>query len=285
MKIRDVKKNVGFESPMLGDIRITGDTGWLADYRNNFALLDRFFVINYGMRDILTDTVSDFQSDTECVLYANKYTLDKLWDSLMFKYNPIYNVEEHTTETITNDNNITNDREEGQRERLTDNQYGKVKSDTRNVTGNQSQTVNNGEHNDNTSSSTGVSVAPFDTSTMHAKTQTQNSGNTHYGVQIVKTDTTDRTDTGTISTDAREDKSTVIDKPVNINDTRVEDLKQVLQRDREGNIGVMSAQSLIAEERQTALFNFWKEFFKIIVADCCMHVIADINPKLEGRWI
>lgn len=285
MKIRDVKKAVGFETPMLGVIRITGDTGWLTDYRNYFMYLDRYFVYNYGLRDIISsDSVEEFQHDVESALYANKYTLDTLWETTMFDYNPIYNVEEHTRETIENDNSITDDKKEGQRERTIDNQYGKMKSSSETNMGDFSQTVNNGEHNDNTSDSTGVSVAPFDTASMHPKTQTQTSSNNHYGTQIIKTDNTARADSGSVSTDAHEDKSTTIDKPVDINATRLEDLKQVLQRDREGNIGIKSAQSLIEEERQVALFNFWKSFFKIIVAECCCHVVTDINPRMEGWW-
>lgn len=133
---------------------IEGDTSnFLEDYDTNKEEYDRYFVHEYG--DRVVDLEAENEEDAEqeyleqmkSILMIYLFSWARLYYTLNIPFNPIYNVEEHTTNTY------------GQH--VTDNEYGQDKMTD--VYGNKSETI--GQRSD---SSTSYSVA-FD-STLEKET-------------------------------------------------------------------------------------------------------------------
>lgn len=155
--IRELYTLVG--SPFVLDPTVTypeieGDTSnFLEDYDTNKEEYDRYFVHEYG--DRVVDLEAENEEDAEqeyldqmkSILMIYLFSWARLYYTLNIPFNPIYNVEEHTTNTY------------GQH--VTDNEYGQDKMTD--VYGNKSETI--GQRSD---SSTSYSVA-FD-STLEKET-------------------------------------------------------------------------------------------------------------------
>lgn len=281
MKIRDIYNIVALQSPVLGNPVF--NTEWLDFYNDNYDILDRYFYLKWGNRVILADDMADFRLNAMSTLYTNKYKFDKLWVTLSLQYNPIYNVEEHTTETIKNDNVITDDKHNGPVETNYKTDYAPVVNRHDATYGDSNQNVTLGSHVDKVKNKADKKVAPFTDNSQHPTEWTNSDMTNNYGAQINRTENSSRHDVITNSTDDREDTAQSITMATDSDATRLEDLKQILQRDRTGNIGVMSTQNMIEQERRVALFNFWDTFFKEIVAECCMHILDDFkNIRVEG---
>lgn len=275
MTINDIYHSCGSNEKMLGNIRFTAD--WWNDYVANYAMLDNFFRRRYGKRVVIADNVNDFRADAESALYANKYMLDTRYKTLSLQYNPIYNVEEHTQETINNDNSILNDTENGRKQSSVKTDFGNTRTNSDTTIGETKQNTKNGSHIDQINESTVENVAPFNNDAMHPKAWVDKNTSANYGDQIVSIDNSPRHDVSTLESASHTDNTYLTEEANTVNITRTEDLKQVLQRDREGNIGVTSTQNMIEQERQVALYNFWVDFFKIVVKECCIWVISDFD--------
>ena len=241
-------------SPFVMDPTVTypvieGDTSnFLEDYDDNKEVYDRYFVHEYGDRVVDLDAETNADAETEyldqmkSILMIYLFSWARLYYTLNIPFNPIYNVEEHTTSTYGQ--HVT-DNEYGQ-DRMTD-AYGQhQKTD---VYGNHSETI--GQRSDST---TNYSVA-FDSALERETGKTEDSMGAQTNTTLSYTDThTDAAATDTHTRDSKKD--TVTSK------------QHVDTIDREGNIGVVSAtELLIQEERFRRNYSFFKNCFLTLIEE------------------
>lgn len=94
-------------TPVFGTSEQLQGLEFLAEYLQAFPQIDRRFMLekmSYTYIDpaeTVEDTLERFQLDVSSYLRANRKRYANLWEAYALEYNPIYNVEEHTTETTT----------------------------------------------------------------------------------------------------------------------------------------------------------------------------------------
>lgn len=219
---------------------------------------------------------------------AHEYELTKLIDTLDLQYNPIYNVEEHIVEKYIGDGTSKNDTNVNQTDVNKGNENTKTAYDT--LTENTNTTIN--EHNDTTTGTvndnfgrtagqytTSGNVAPFDSDVFHSNTQDINNhnedartdshttnSNIKYGEQSQKdTHTVNaHTDTATHTVDFTNTKNGIT------NQQGVTTTSYSKAVNRAGNVGVMSTQNMIQQERNIARFSIVEEICKIFIINFCV---------------
>lgn len=96
-------------APMFGSLQQLSELDFMSEYALYFDRIDRRFMLdkqsytpiwNVQEGDI-SATVADFQADVFNLLWSRKDRYSHLWAIRSVEYNPIYNVEEHTTNTLT----------------------------------------------------------------------------------------------------------------------------------------------------------------------------------------
>lgn len=232
MKIKELYKLVGSPfvlDPSMTYPTITGNTSnFLSDYNDNKSDLDNYFLKEHGNK--IVDLESEENADIilewntliksiQCV-YLNAWA--HIYYTLDIAYNPVYNVEEHTT---TKYGQHVTDVQYGEHE--TEMEYGEHETETE-----YGATENTyGTHTD---TSTDYSVA-YDSGT--EKETGKNTNET--GQQIDTTKLHTDTETSKLHTDTETSKLHT--------DTTTSKLHED-QVDRTGNIGIKSATALATEE-------------------------------------
>lgn len=249
MKIKDLYNLV--ESPFVLDPSMTypeieGDeANFLTEYNTNKADYDRYFLKEHGQKlvDIEGDTDADiilnWKAEIKAIqrIYLNSWA--HIFYTLDIAYNPVYNVEEHTT---TKYGEHETEREYGQHE--TDVQYGQHETDMQ--YGATSETL--GTHTD-TSTTYAVS---YDSATEKETGKVSDTIGSQTNTTLLHTDT----ETSKLHTDTTTSKLHTDTETSKLHTDTV---------DRTGNIGIKSASALAEEEillreRQT----FFKNVFLII---------------------
>ena len=226
---------------------IEGDeSNFLEEYNTNKASYDRYFLKEHGKK--IVDMESDEDSDiaTEWAnmiadiqrIYLNSWA--HIYYTLNIAYNPVYNVEEHTTskygehETEVEYGQHETDRQYGQHE--TDVQYGQHETDM--LYGATQDTL--GTHTD---TSTDYSVS-YDSATEHETGKNSNVVGSQINASLSHTDT----ETSKLHTDTTTSKlHTDIETSKLHTDTTTSKLHTDTV-DRTGNIGIKSATALATEE-------------------------------------
>lgn len=249
MKIKDLYNLV--ESPFVLDPTMTypeieGDTSnFLTEYNTNKAEYDRYFLKEHGQKlvDIEGDTDADvilnWKAEIKAIqrIYLNSWA--HIFYTLDIAYNPVFNVEEHTT---TQYGQHETDRQYGQHE--TDVQYGQHETDMQ--YGATSETL--GTHTD---TSTAYSVS-YDSATEKETGKTSDVIGSQTNTALTHTDT----ETSKLHTDTTTSKLHTDTETSKLHTDTV---------DRTGNIGIKSASALAEEEillRERQIF--FKNVFLII---------------------
>ena len=230
---------------------IEGDeSNFLTEYNTNKAQYDAYFLKEYGNRsvDIEGDTDADiilnWKNEIKCIqrIYLNAWA--HIFYTLNIAYNPVYNVEEHTTtkygehETEREYGEHETETEYGEHE--TENEYGE--HETENEYGATSETL--GTHTD---TSTAYSVA-YDSGTEKETGKTSDTIGSQTNTALTHTDT----ETSKLHTDTTTSKLHTDTETSKLHTDTV---------DRTGNIGIKSASALAEEE---ALLREKWVFFKNI---------------------
>ena len=240
MKIKDLYNLV--ESPFVLDPTMTypeieGDeANFLTEYNTNKAEYDRYFLKEHGQKlvDVEGDTDADIILNWKAEIKAIQRIYLNAWAHIFYTlniaYNPVYNVEEHTT---TKYGEHETEREYGEHE--TENEYGAT-----------SETL--GTHTDTT---TAYSVS-YDSATEKETGKTSDVVGSQTNTSLTHTDT----ETSKLHTDTTTSKLHTDTETSKLHTDTV---------DRTGNIGIKSASALAEEEillreRQT----FFKNIFLTI---------------------
>lgn len=239
VKIKELFKDIAdYNTPFLWPVedpsRITyptiegNESNFLTDYQADFKLFDRDFVHEYGERyvDFESEDPEDIAAEWTDELYSIlRIYLDswaRLYYALSIDFNPVFNVEEHTTSQYGQDVNTDS---YGQHQRTS--QYGA----TQETLGTRSD------------SSTSYAVS-FDNTTEKETGKQEDSIGQQVNSTLQHTDT--HTDAAAIDTH-----------------TRSQHTDQV---DRTGNIGVVSATSLVEQEiKLRRNYSFFKNCFLVII--------------------
>ena len=246
---------------------IEGDTSnFLTDYAAHKEDYDRYFVHEYGERLLDLDADNDADAEEEyldqmkSILMIYLFSWARLYYTLNIPFNPVYNVEEHITNTY------------GQHVTDTDfgassetNQYGaRTKTDT---LGARSETNQYGatEHTEGARSDTSTMYAVSYDSSLEKETSKQADST---GSQT----STDAQHTDTHSTQSVIDthgEAAVTDTHSALAKKDTTTSKQHVDTvDREGNIGVVSAtQLVIEEERFRRNYSFFKNCFLTMIEE------------------
>ena len=215
--------------PTMAYPEIEGDeSNFLEEYNTNKASYDRYFLKEHGKKivDMESDEDSDIATEWANMIadiqrvYLNSWA--HIYYTLNIAYNPVYNVEEHTT---TKYGEHETDVEYGQHE--TDRQYGEHKTDVE--YGQHETDMQYGATQDtlgsHTDTSTDYSVS-YDSATEHETGKNSNVVGSQTNSSITHTDT----ETSKLHTDTTTSK---------LHTDTV---------DRTGNIGIKSATALATEE-------------------------------------
>ena len=249
MKIKDLYNLV--ESPFVLDPSMTypeieGDeANFLTEYNTNKAEYDRYFLKEHGQKlvDIEGDTDADvilnWKAEIKAIqrIYLNSWA--HIFYTLDIAYNPVYNVEEHTT---TKYGEHETEREYGEHE--TETEYGE--HETENEYGATSETL--GTHTDTSTEY----MLSYDSAVEKETGKTSDVIGSQTNTALTHTDT----ETSKLHTDTTTSKLHTDTETSKLHTDTV---------DRTGNIGIKSASALAEEEillreRQT----FFKNVFLII---------------------
>ena len=195
---------------------------------------------------------------------SRKYYFDGLFATTQFEYNPIYNVDETTTETNTRTPNLTH-AEQGTTAETDTRKTEVTHGHTVNVTSSGTDSAETTETGENTDSVTGQNQV----TTYNSNTFLDDTKNTQSGTSSNErtAETTGTTSTTTATTNAGKDTtqnsggtSATTSRTATETGTDITEFS----RERVGNIGVTSSQQLIDAERKIRDFDIldiWLERF------------------------
>ena len=245
------------------------DKDYLTDYYNNSDMYDIYFLTMYKSL-ILNDTIENCITDDNITLYnniiksvilINDYKYNKLYQTTLLEYNPIWNVDgktittygSYTVDNLIGENEVTNTYGEhsdnyvvGAKTDTSINDYGerinvngeRITTDTQSLQAYDSTDyVNTNKNVSNQSEVTDTQSAYQDKLT---NTTSQSTNTTNFGKVENKINNGSRADKETYS----EHKDTI---------------------EKQGNIGVTSTQNLINQEREVAMFSFYNVLFNDII--------------------
>lgn len=237
---------------------IEGNTSnFITDYQNDYTLFDHYFITHYGDRTVSLDVDEEHVEEywQETMYSILRIYLDawaRLYYALNIDYNPIYNVEEHTTTTYGSHDTDTKYAQD-----QTTDSFGEHQ--TTNSIGQKETT--NGTRTDYT---TDYSVS-FDAATEKETGKTEDT----IGAQTI----TEGAHTDTITNAAATDTHTRAGRT----DT-VTSKQHIDTVDRAGNIGVVSATQLLAEEeklrRKQSFYN-----------NCFLTIVEELGAYYECDFV
>ena len=237
---------------------IEGNTSnFITDYQDDYFLFDHYFIFHYGDRivNLYVDEehIEEYWQETMYAIlriYLDAWA--RLYYALNIDYNPIYNVEEHTTTTYG-----AHDTDTKYAQDQTTDSFGQHQ--TTNSVGQKETT--NGTRTDST---TDYSVS-FDAATEKETGKTEDSVGSQTITEGAHTDTI--TNAAAIDTHTRAGRTDTVTSKQHIDTV-----------DRAGNIGVVSATQLLAEEeklrRKQSFFN-----------NCFLTIVEELGAYYECDFI
>ena len=237
-------------------------------YAKNYTTIDPFIRIMYGGMKTIVDDVNTFDILVGGYLTTQKEAIQKRYDVLRTKYNPIWNVDgkEKTQRKNTQSGNITN-----------------TKNGTMSTTKNGSVTTENGGTITNTKNgSVSRENGEVTTTVVNQKNPFESDGFVDDSKQTSTTPTNSSTETYNNVSDTQtmnnvastETYNNVTDSQSfnNYGDTQTFNNVKNVSREtltRQGNIGVTSTQSLIEQELSIRLNDFYMMVFAEILNTIC----------------
>lgn len=180
--------------------------------------------------------------------FMNQSIWQKLYDTTVLEYNPIYNYDR--TEEWTENEKMLDGRTAASTE-----------TETRNLkTGETSRTDSNGDVTTTGTMKTELNVSGYNEVTFTPSEETIETPDTMTSNNVIVDGTRDSTDTGTVSID-KKDTESLDRKRDNLRTGRAF-----------GNIGVTTTQQMIQQERETALFNMYNVITDSFVDRFCLMV-------------
>lgn len=180
--------------------------------------------------------------------FMNQSIWQKLYDTTVLEYNPIYNYD-RTEEWTENEKMLDNRTAAGN------------ELETRNLkSGETSRTDSNGDVTTTGTMKTELNVSGYNEVTFTPSEETIETPDTMTSNNVIVDGTRDSTDTGTVSID-KKDTESLDRKRDNLRTGRAF-----------GNIGVTTTQQMIQQERETVLFNMYKVITDSFVDRFCLMV-------------
>lgn len=180
--------------------------------------------------------------------FMNQNVWQKLYDTTVLEYNPIYNYDR--TEEWTENEKMLDGRTAASTE-----------TETRNLkTGETSRTDSNGDVTTTGTMKTELNVSGYNEVTFTPSEETIETPDTMTSNNVVVDGARDVTDTGTVSID-KKDTESLDRKRDNLRSGRAF-----------GNIGVTTTQQMIQQERETVTFNMYKVITDSFVDRFCLMV-------------
>lgn len=207
---------------------------YFGEYDEYMQSLDIDAKEKYGNLILVNDDFGIILNIIRSTCIKNDYKWGKLWSTLGLKYDPVANVEEHTTVTT---------------------EYGEHVTDT--DIGERTETTNIGERTETTSIGKRSSNSSEDGYTYPYENPDKQAHKAHNVFESGSEKATD-----SVTRESAEDnlhKSSATDKVTSHTHT------DTVTTDRKGNIGVKSSQSLVLEERGVALFYFWDVVYQDVI--------------------
>lgn len=224
--------------------------------------------------DSLPESNKQLIANTLWAMYDIQWT--KLWDTLLFEYNPIWNKDGTITEEVdrnlkgeTNDTNnntssltdsTTSQRDEATTEKQTSDQTVTSSNTQEQTTANQNDTSNKtfGFNSDEAVDKDSSSVTDSGSATTSSSTTDETSNEAEFDKTAEITDTTSKTSSSSSSNTGKQ--------------TNEQDEKVTTVRKEQGNIGITSTQQLINEERELWEFNYFNRVFEDIDKMLCLSI-------------
>ena len=180
--------------------------------------------------------------------FMNQSVWQKLYDTTVLDYNPIYNYDR--TEEWTENEKMLDGRAATS-----------VETETRNLkTGETSRTNSNGDVTTTGTMKTELNVSGYNEVTFTPSEETIETPDTMTSNNVIVDGTRDATNTGTVSID-KKDTESLDRKRDNLRTGRAF-----------GNIGVTTTQQMIQQERETVMFNMYKVITDSFVDRFCLMV-------------
>jgi hypothetical protein len=180
--------------------------------------------------------------------FMNQNVWQKLYDTTVLDYNPIYNYDR--TEEWTENEKMLDGRTATSAE-----------TETRNLkTGETSRTDSNGDVTTTGTMKTELNVSGYNEVTFTPSEETIETPDTMTSNNVIVDGTRDATNTGTVSID-KKDTESLDRKRDNLRTGRAF-----------GNIGVTTTQQMIQQERETVMFNMYKVITDSFVDRFCLMV-------------
>nr|WP_298060693.1 hypothetical protein [uncultured Blautia sp.] len=180
--------------------------------------------------------------------FMNQSIWQKLYDTTVLEYNPIYNYDR--TEEWTENEKMLDGRTAASTE-----------TETRNLkTGETSRTDSNGDVTTTGTMKTELNVSGYNEVTFTPSEETIETPDTMTSNNVIVDGTRDSTNTGTVSID-KKDTESLDRKRDNLRTGRAF-----------GNIGVTTTQQMIQQERETVTFNMYKVITDSFVDRFCLMV-------------
>lgn len=241
----------------LGDIIVNK---WDSEIDN----IDLYIQHYYSDRQIF-ETIEQFTSPViRALILSKKYEYDKLYGTLLLEYNPIENYSMQETGKDVTTSNVDNTSNIGKRD------------DTSVLTSDEYTDINimlNGSRTDNTTNNIGkktqiTQVAPFDNTYQDKDKVTNDSATDNVNVVIGEQENRNTLNAG----NRKQTNNMSLGAQTNTGNT-TSNINYNHEFERKGNIGTLTTQKMIIEERQVALFSFVERVARDVV-----------NAIAEGVW-
>ena len=245
---------------------LNSELSFMEEYNLNSNKLDLLFANTYASREFfiegdLNATIFLWEDLTNANIELNRYKYETLYNTTKFDYNPIenYNRKEEFTDIRTPD--ITTSIEEtttiGEQTNNGNTTYGSQTNSSTNVIGEKTDTTTNtiGDKTTTNKANTYDSSNLVDTNST-TETKGNDTSSVNFGIQTNTTNDTlgEKTDRSESTIGTRTDNGT--NKTV-VSGTETNNHTANIS----GNIGVMSTQDMIEQERKIALFSFYQVVF------------------------
>lgn len=222
------------------------------------STLVNYILTEYGEQEPLYDNPDILALQISLFSKIHEYTMQELWDTTKYEYDPIYNYDRHETETETPDITWTKNGTSSDTRNENGTNTGTVKNETET-----SVTSNTNESNNNTRNETGSNnnehtVSGFD-SNSYVNSYKDNAGNTNKITDNGGTEGKATSEAG--GSETRTDNlssSNKITANGTSNTTEKETGTRTYERRAYGNIGVTTTQQMIESQREIVKFSWYQ---------------------------
>lgn len=265
---------------------------YMVDYNANHAIYDaklvdykslRLLDVDKDVEEMTPEIFSDIQRHIQMMLLMNKYKYDGLFKTLSFEYNPIFNTEWKQTDkfgkqSIEDINGKT-------KETSNYGEHNNIQSDEFGI-GKETITIG-GKNSSDTYGSKVINDDPYSDINTHESNGYNSLTGTPDGKDTLQAGARQHTEEG--YTDSHEEQESIdtreteakTDKHSSKSDAYIDtrETDEVINKHnidayensitKSGNIGVMSTQDLIGQERQIVDWSFWEVLYNDIINEIC----------------